>query len=62
MVALAIVRRLSIAPESDATPSILAGLNLSILSLTFRTWAARGDEEINASADRVFGMLELVAG
>lgn len=62
MVALAFSRRLGILPEKDPTPGILAGLTLAVLSVTFRSWAARGEEEIGASAERVFGMLELLAG
>ncbi|MBI2686639.1 MAG: TetR family transcriptional regulator [Acidobacteria bacterium] len=56
-VAEAFARRLRKGSEDDLTPSILAGLTISVLAVTFRSWFDQGQPDISAIADQIFATL-----
>jgi AcrR family transcriptional regulator len=45
------------APSDDVTPRLLAGLTLSLVDVTFRAWSKRGEPDIVAITEQVFGIL-----
>jgi AcrR family transcriptional regulator len=57
-VADAFARRCRQASEHDLTPGVLAGLTLSVLSVTFRSWFERGQQDISITASQVFATLD----
>ena len=56
-VAEAFARRRWKGAKDDLTPSILAGLTLSVLSLAFRAWSERGQPDISAIVKQIFTTL-----
>lgn len=42
---------------NDPAPRVLAGLTLSVLSVTFRSWFEQGGQDISATADGVLATL-----
>lgn len=56
-VAGAFARRCRQASEDDLTPSVLAGLTLSVLAVTFRSWFEKDQQDISITADQVFATL-----
>jgi len=56
-VASAFARRCRQSPEDDLTPGVLAGLTLSVLSVTFRSWFEHDQPDISITADQVFATL-----
>jgi AcrR family transcriptional regulator len=61
-VAEAFARRCPPGTHDDLSPSILAGLTLSVLAVTFRAWFEHGQPDIAATAHQVFGTLGRLAG
>lgn len=45
------------AKKDSLTPGILAGLTLSVLSVTFRAWFRNGEQDISSTAKQVFATL-----
>lgn len=58
--ATAYAKRLGSKTQHDPAPGILAGLTLSVLAVTFRTWMGNGQKDIRKTADAIFATLELV--
>lgn len=56
-VAAAFARRLDRGSEGDLAPGILAGLTLSVLAVTFRSWFDQGQPEIAEVAGQVLATL-----
>lgn len=56
-VAGAFAQRCRQASEDDLIPSVLAGLTLSVLSVTFRSWFEQGQQDISITAEQVFATL-----
>src|SRR6266511_2162507 len=56
-VAEAFARRCRQTSEDDLTPGVLAGLTLSVLSVTFRSWFEQGQQDISLTARQVFATL-----
>jgi hypothetical protein len=62
-VAEAFARRCSNNSKDDLTAHLLAGLTLFMLSVTFRSWFANGQQNISITAEQVFAKLgDLVRG
>jgi AcrR family transcriptional regulator len=57
-VAKAFEHRCRSGSEDDVTPSVLAGLTLSVLGITFRLWFDRREQDISVTADQVFATLD----
>jgi len=45
------------APGDEVTPRLLAGLTLSLVDVTFRAWSKRGETDIVAITEQIFGAL-----
>jgi AcrR family transcriptional regulator len=56
-VAEAFARRQGNGSEDQLTPSILAGLTLSVLAVTFRSWFDQDQPDISATARQIFASL-----
>lgn len=62
-VAEAFARRCKKDSKADLSAHVLAGLTLSILGVTFRTWFDKGPQDISVTAEQVFATLgDLVCG
>ena len=57
-VAEAFGRRCRQRSGDDVTPGVLAGLTLSVLAVTFRSWFEQGQQDISITADRVFATFD----
>lgn len=57
-VAAAYARRIPKAKRNDHTANILAGLTLSVLALTFRSWFDQGQPDITKIAAQIFATLD----
>lgn len=53
-VAAAFARRCRQASEDDLSPSILAGLTLSVLGVAFRSWFEQSEDDISITVDKIF--------
>jgi AcrR family transcriptional regulator len=60
-VADAFARRCELSGQDDPTPHLLAGLTLSILSTTFRSWFYNGGQDISTTVDNVLATLACLA-
>ena len=56
-VAEAYARRCTKGSEGDLMPSVLAGLTLSALAVTFRSWFEQDQQDISVTTDQVFATL-----
>lgn len=59
-VAGAFARRYRQGSQDDLAPSVLAGLTLSMLGVTFRRWFEQGQQDISITAEQVFATLDRV--
>lgn len=57
-VAEAFARRCTKDSQDNLTPGVLAGLTLSVLGVTFRSWFEQGQQDISVTADQVFATLD----
>ena len=60
--AAAYAERCRVNGGNDLTAHVLAGLTLSLLSVTFRTWFTNGQNDIASTVDQVFATVQQLMG